>query len=178
MPQSTKPFTGGKTMATVTLKGNPVQLAGKFPQVGEQAPDFVLANVELEDKTLLCFPAKKKLLLIVPSLETSVCATCTKTFHEKTSGRNDFQLLVISADLPFAQKRYSSGEKLSHLTMLSTMRGHAFGKDYGVLIEEGPLKGLCTRAVLLLDEKNKVLYSELVPEITSEPNYEQVLALL
>ncbi len=165
-------------MTTVTFKGTPVHLAGKFPTVGQEAPDFVLVNTSLEDKSLKSFGHMKKLLLIVPSLETPVCATCTKTFHAKTANRKDLVLLVISADLPFAQKRYGDIGKFANLITLSTMRGPAFGTDYGVLIQEGPLKGLCSRAVLLLDEKDQVLYGELVPEITSETNYEKVLALL
>lgn len=165
-------------MTTVTFKGNAVKLAGKFPRVGEKAPECILVNTSLEDRSLKSFGEVKKLLLIVPSLETSVCATCTKTFHTKTANRKDLALLVISADLPFAQKRYTETEKLANLNTLSTMRGPNFGTDYGVLIQEGPLKGLCTRAVLLLDEQNNVLYAELVPEITTEPNYEKVLALL
>jgi thiol peroxidase len=165
-------------MTTVTFKGTPVHLAGTFPKIGQKAPEFVLVNPSLEDKTLQSFGPVKKILLIVPSLETSVCATCTKKFHEKTAGRKDLALLVISADLPFAQKRFSDTEKFTNLTTLSTMRGPAFGTDYGLLIQEGPLKGLCSRAVLLLDEQDHVLYGELVPEITSETSYDQVLALL
>jgi thiol peroxidase len=165
-------------MTTVTFKGTPIHLAGKFPVVGQKAPDFLLVNGSLEDKCLKNFGDMKKLLLIVPSVETSVCATCTKTFHAKTAHRKDLVLLVISADLPFAQKRYSNTENLSNLNLLSTMRGPAFGTDYGVLIQDGPLKGLCSRAVLLLDEQDNVLYGELVPEITSETNYDKVLALL
>ena len=165
-------------MTTVTFKGTPVRLCGKFPSLGETAPDFTLVNGSLEDKTLKSFPSVKKLLLIVPSLETSVCSTCTKTFHSKVMNRKDVELIVISADLPFAQKRYLETEKISNLTSLSTMRDQSFAKSYGVLIEEGPLKGLCARAVLLLDENNKVLYAELVSEITTEPHYDKPLSLL
>ena len=165
-------------MTTVTFKGTTVHLTGTFPSVGQKAPEWTLVNTSLEDRSLKSFGEIKKLLLIVPSLETSVCATCTKTFHAKTANRKDLALLVISADLPFAQKRYSETEKFTNLNTLSTMRGPDFGKNYGVLIQDGPLKGLCTRAVLLLDEQDNVLYAELVPEITKEPNYEKVLALL
>ncbi len=165
-------------MATVTFKGNPVQLAGSFPKLQQKAPSFTLVNGSLEDVTLDSLPAVKKLLLIVPSLETSVCATCTRTFHQKVMNRKDLILLVISADLPFAQTRYITTEKISNVMTLSTMRDHSFGKDYGVLIQEGPLKGLCSRAVLLLDEQNKVIYEELVSEITSEPNYDKVFSCI
>ncbi len=165
-------------MTTVTFKGTPVQLTGKFPSLKQKAPSFTLVNSSLEDIKLESLPAIKKLLLIVPSLETSVCATCTRKFHDKVMDRKDLLLLVISADLPFAQKRYYDAEKLSNVTTLSTMRDQSFAKDYGVLIEEGPLKGLCTRAVLLLDETNLVIYEELVSEITSEPNYDKVFACI
>ncbi len=165
-------------MANVTFKGKPIKLAGSFPSVHQKAPDFLLVNERLENKSLQDFPRVKKLLLIVPSLETPVCSMCTKTFHNKVMGRNDLSLLVISADLPFAQKRYCATEKVSNLTVLSTMRGHDFGRNYGVLIQEGPLEGLCARAVLLLDPDNVVLYGELVAEITQEPNYEKVFTYL
>ena len=165
-------------MTTVTFKGKPVRLAGTFPSLKQKAPSFTLVNSSLEDVSLESLPSIKKLLLIVPSLETSVCATCTRKFHEKVMNRKDLLLLVISADLPFAQKRYCDTEKVSGLMTLSTMRDQSFAKDYGVLIGEGPLKGLCTRAVLLLDEKNNVIYEELVSEITSEPNYDKVFAYI
>jgi len=165
-------------MTTVTFKGNPVRLTGTFPSLKKKAPSFTLVNTGLEEIKLESLPAVKKLLLIVPSLETSVCATCTRKFHNKVMNRKDLLLFVISADLPFAQKRYYDTEKLSHVTPLSTMGDRSFAKDYGVLIGEGPLKGLCTRAVLLLDETNHVIYEELVSEITSEPNYDKVFAYI
>jgi thiol peroxidase len=165
-------------MTTVTFKGTPVHLAGTFLNLKQKAPSFTLVGSGLEDITLESLPAVKKLLLIVPSLETSVCATCTRTFHAKVANRKDLLLLVISADLPFAQKRYCDTEKFSNLTTLSTMRDQSFAKDYGVLIQEGPLKGLCARAVLLLDETNNVIYEELVSEITSEPNYDKVFSCI
>lgn len=164
-------------MANVNFKGTPVSLSGSFPQVGQKAPEFTLVNSGLEDKHLSDFTGKK-LLLIVPSLETSVCSTCTKTFHDKIMNRKDVSLLVISADLPFAQKRYLVEEKISNLTSLSTMRDQSFASSYGVLIQEGPLKGLCARAVLVLDENNMVTHAELVSEITDEPDYEKAINLL
>lgn len=163
-------------MATVTLKGHPTRLAGHFPDVGEKAKDFILADLHLNNKSLKDF-TRKKLLLIVPSLETPVCATCSQKFHQKLVNRSDLDLLIISADLPFTQKKYAV-ESNKNIYFLSMMRSKNFGKDYGVLIEEGPLEGICTRAVLLLDASSTVLYAELVSEITEEPNYDKVFALL
>lgn len=164
-------------MTSVTFKSSPVGLTGTFPKAGELAKEFCLVDLSLQNKTLKDFPSVKKLLLIVPSLETSVCATCAKTFRSKVVNQKDLVLLIISADLPFTQKNYAAAEN-QNVHLLSMMRDKNFGKDYGVLIQDGPLAGLCTRAVILLDENNKVLYTELVSEITSEPNYEKPLGLL
>jgi len=165
-------------MSTVTFKGTPVALSGNFPGTGKKAPDFVLTDNELKDKKLEDFKGKKKLILIVPSLETSVCSTCTKTFNAKAMNRKDLSVLVISADLPFTQKKYSVAEHVENVTILSMMRDKSFGESYGVLIKEGPLAGLCARAVLVLNENNEVVYSELVSEITSEPNYEKLFSYI
>lgn len=166
-------------MEKVTLKGNPVALEGSFLKLGQIAPDFFLVDRDLQNKTLKDFGKTLKLLLIVPSLETSVCATCAREFHKKATSHPNLSLLIISADLPFAQKRYAANENMQgKTTFLSMMRDKSFGKDYGVLIQDGPLAGLCSRATLLLDPDNKVLYSELVSEITSEPNYDKLFACL
>lgn len=165
-------------MTTVTLKGNPIQLKGILPSLGTTAPDFCLVNEELQDKSLQDFKGKKKVLSIVPSLDTSVCATSAKKFNEKIAGRSDVVVLVISADLPFAQKRFCSAENVKNVHTLSMMRDKQFAQDYGVLIQNGPLAGICTRAVFVLDANDKVLYFELVPEIASEPNYDQALSAL
>ena len=165
-------------MATVTFQGNPIHTIGELPAVGAQAPDFSLTTAELKDVTLADYAGKKKLLNIVPSLDTSVCATSTVTFNRAMQGREDTVALIISADLPFAQHRFCTGEKLKNVITLSMMRDRHFGKDYGVLIEDGPLAGLNARAVVVLDAENRVLYTELVPEIAQEPDYDKAMAAL
>ena len=164
-------------MSTVTFQGTPIQLQGHFLKTGQVAPDFHLMDQNLKEKTLHDFPRQKKLLLTVPSLDTPVCSLSTKKFSQALQTKKNITILVVSADLPFAQKRVCGAEALQ-VTSLSMMKDKSFAKDYGVLIQEGPLAGLCARSVLLLDEDNIVLYGELVKEITLEPNYEQVLALL
>jgi thiol peroxidase len=165
-------------MAQTALEGNPVNLAGELPAVGSQAPDFRLTAGDLKDVTLADFAGKKKLLNIVPSLDTGVCAASTKKFNEAMAGRDDAVALVISADLPFASSRFCSAEGITNVTNLSMMRSRNFAKDYGVLIEDGPLAGITARAVVVLDGGNKVLYTQLVPEITQEPDYDAALAAL
>jgi thiol peroxidase len=165
-------------MAQTALKGSPVNLAGDLPAVGSTAPDFRLVAGDLSDKTLADYGGKKKLLNIVPSLDTPVCATSTKKFNEAMAGKSDAVALVISSDLPFASGRFCSAEGIENVINLSMMRSRNFGKDYGVLIEDGPLAGITARAVVVLDETNKVLYTQLVPEITEEPDYDSALAAL
>lgn len=163
-------------MATVTLAGNPIEVAGSLPKVGEPAPDFKLVNQDLADVSLADFKGRKKILNIVPSLDTPVCAKSTKVFNDAAVGNT--VVLIISADLPFAMKRFCSAENTQNVVTLSTMRGAEFKKNYGVDIVSGPLAGLCARAVVVLDENDKVLYAELVPEIKQEPDYEAALAAL
>ncbi len=165
-------------MATITLKGNPVQTNGELPAVGSSAPDFVLVNKELSNVSLADYAGKKKLLNIVPSLDTGVCATSTIKFNQAMAGKNDAVALVISADLPFAMSRFCSTEGIDNVISLSMMRSKNFAKDYGVLITDGPLEGICARAVVVLDEDNKVIYTQLVPEIGEEPDYDSALAML
>lgn len=165
-------------MASVTLQGNPINTSGELPAVGTAAPDFKLTMADLSDKSLADFKGKKKLLNIVPSLDTGVCATSTKTFNEKIGGRDDVVVLVVSADLPFAMARFCDAEGVKNVTSLSMMRGRNFAKDYGVLLTDGPLAGITARAVVVIDENNKVVYTELVPEIVQEPDYEKALAAL
>jgi thiol peroxidase len=160
----------------VTLGGNPIEVSGSFPKVGDTAPDFKLVSGDLSDVSLADFAGKKKLLNIVPSLDTGVCATSTKVFNDANVG--NAVLLVISADLPFAQGRFCNAEGTKNVVTLSTMRGAEFKRDYGVDITSGPLAGVTARAVVVLDENNKVLHAELVPEIKQEPNYEAALAAL
>lgn len=163
-------------MATVTLAGNPIEVAGSFPKVGDTAPDFKLVNKDLADVSLADFAGKKKILNIVPSLDTPVCAKSTKVFNDAAVGNT--VVLIISADLPFAMNRFCAAESTNNVVTLSTMRGAEFKRNYGVDIVSGPLAGVTARAVIVLDENNRILHAELVPEIKQEPNYEAALAAL
>ncbi|WP_295387996.1 thiol peroxidase [uncultured Thiodictyon sp.] len=165
-------------MAKTALQGNPVSLYGDLPAVGHPAPDFTLVAKDLSDKTLADFAGKKKLLNIVPSLDTPVCATSTKKFNEAMAGKTDAVALVISADLPFAMGRFCGAEGIDNVVSLSTMRSPSFAQDYGVLITDGPLAGITARAVIVLDAQDQVVYTQLVPEISQEPDYEAALAAL
>jgi thioredoxin-dependent peroxiredoxin len=165
-------------MATVTLAGTEIHTTGDLPPVGAPAPDFTLVSGELRDIQLSDYPGKKKLLNIVPSLDTPVCAVSTKKFNEYAKDHPDVVVMVISADLPFAQVRFCTGEEVQNVVSLSTMRSPQFAKDYGVLITDGPLAGVTARAVVVLDEDNKVIYEELVPEIKQEPDYQRAIAAL
>lgn len=165
-------------MATITLQGNNIHTSGDLPDVGSKAPDFQLVTAELADKRLGDFKGKKKLLNIVPSLDTPVCAISTKKFNEAAASRPDVVILAISADLPFAMSRFCGAEGVDNVIPLSMMRSRNFARDYGVLINDGPLAGITARAVVVLDENDKVVYTELVPEIGQEPDYEKALAAL
>ncbi|HEV8131933.1 MAG TPA: thiol peroxidase [Acidobacteriota bacterium] len=162
-------------MATVTLKGNQIHTSGELPKVGSQAPDFRLVDGKLNDVSLDTYKGKRKLLNIVPSLDTSTCATSTRKFNEKANDLKNTVVLIISADLPFAQGRFCTTEGLNNVVPLSMMRSQDFAKHYGVLIQDGPLAGICARAVVALDENNKVIYNQLVKEIVDEPDYEAAL---
>ena len=165
-------------MAKVTLHGNVASgTAGDLPKIGTAAGEFTLTAGDLSDKHLSDFGKKKKLLNIVPSLDTDVCAVSTRKFNESAGSRENVEVLVISADLPFAQGRFCSVEGLKNVTALSTFRS-TFPDDYQLRITEGPLKGLCSRAVIVLDEENRVIYTEQVPEISQEPDYESALKVL
>jgi thioredoxin-dependent peroxiredoxin len=165
-------------MTTVTLGGNPLTLAGDFPRIGAAAPAFSLVNGDLQDVGLANYAGKRKVLNIVPSLDTPVCATSTRKFNEEADKLPNTVVLVISADLPFAAKRFCETEGLKNVVTLSTMRGREFMKDYGVEIADGPLAGVTARAVVIVDGNDKVVYTELVPEIKQEPNYDAALAAL
>ena len=156
----------------VTLKGQTCNTMGELPKVGIQAPDFSLVDQTLKTRTLNDFPGKK-LIATVPSLDTGVCLTSAKTFNKKVKG---FTLIYISADLPFAGARVCSSEKLENVHTLSMMRNKDFAVDYGVLLVDGPLEGLCARAMIAIDESGKILYTELVSEIAEEPNYEAAIS--
>lgn len=165
-------------MATVTLRGNPVELAGRFPVQGEKAPALKLTTSDLAEVTLENFAGKAKILNIFPSIDTPTCALSVRKFNEKAAGRDETVVLCISADLPFAQKRFCGAEGLDNVLTLSTFRNPEFLEAYGVKLATGPLSGLTARAVLVLDANNNVLHSELVGEIGSEPNYDAALAVL
>ncbi len=165
-------------MAEITLQGNPVHTSGELPAIGSPAPDFLLTDGELNDVSLKDFAGKKKVLSIVPSLDTGVCATSTKVFNDRLGGRDDVVVLVISADLPFAQARFCSAEGTDRVKTLSMMRDKHFARDYGVLISDGPLAGITARAVMVLDENDRVLHAQLVPEIAQEPDYDAAIAAL
>jgi thiol peroxidase len=165
-------------MSQVTLRGNPINVDGQFPQVGQQAPAFSLVGTDLADVSLASLAGKRKVLNIFPSIDTPTCATSVRTFNSKAGALDNTVVLCISADLPFAQARFCGAEGLANVKSLSTMRGASFLKDYGVAIANGPLAGVSARAVVVLDENDKVLHSELVSEIGSEPDYQAALAVL
>ncbi len=165
-------------MSTVTLGGNPVNVAGTFPAAGASAADFNLTGKDLKDVSLKDFAGKRKVFNIVPSLDTPTCAKSTRVFNEKAGAMQNTVVLVVSADLPFAMKRFCEAEGLTNVVTLSTMRGRDFHTNYGVDIGDGPLKGLTARAVVVPDANNKVSYSQLVPEIKNEPDYDAALAAL
>lgn len=165
-------------MAHITFKGNPVSTNANLPQIGEKAGEFRLVDRELKDHFLKDYKGKRKLLAIVPSLDTSVCSTMTKKINDGLKDHPEVVGIVISADLPFAQSRFCTNEGIKNVVTLSMMRSKDFAKDYGILIQEGPLEGICARSVLVLDENDIVVYRELVPEITKEPNYDKALEAL
>lgn len=165
-------------MTTVTFKGTPVRVDGHFPQKDEQAPAFSLVNKTLDDVSLASLGGSRKILNIFPSIDTPTCAVSVRKFNEKATALKNTRVLCISADLPFAQARFCGAEGLERVLMLSTMRDPDFFQVYGVDIAEGPLAGLAARAVVVLDENNKVLYSQLVTEIGDEPDYDSALATL
>ena len=165
-------------MATLTFKGKPINTNGDLPALGAVAPDFKLVTADLKDVTLADFAGKKKLLNIVPSLDTPVCATSTRKFNTEAGGLADTVVLVVSADLPFAAKRFCETEGLKNVHTLSTFRNPGFAQDYGVAITSGPLAGITARAVVVIDANDKVVHSQLVPEIKEEPDYAAALAAL
>lgn len=163
-------------MANITLEGNPIHTNGNLPAISSDAPAFILVDKDLNDVGLDKYKARKKLLNIVPSIDTGVCAASTIKFNELAAGRDDVLVLVVSADLPFAQARFVQENNIEHVTMLSMMRNRNFAQDYGVLITDGPLAGIAARAVAVLDENDRVVYTELVPEISQQPDYDSAMA--
>lgn len=165
-------------MATITFQGNPIHTNGDLPSVGSTAPDFTLTGGDLADVSLSEFSGKKKLLNIFPSIDTGICALSTKAFNEAAKSHDDTVFLTISSDLPFALGRFCGAEGLENVKPLSMMKNRQFAEDYGVSMVDGPLESLTARAVVILDEDNKVIYTELVPEIAQEPDYNSALAQL
>ena len=163
---------------TVTLGGNPVQVTGNFPQKGQTAPAFSLVAKDLADTPLASYAGKRKVLNIFPSIDTPVCANSVRQFNKTAGEMGDTVVLCVSADLPFAHSRFCETDGLKNVESLSVFRSPAFGKDYGVTITTGPIAGLLSRAIVVLDGAGKVVYTEQVPEITQEPNYEAALAAL
>jgi thiol peroxidase len=163
-------------MAEITFKGKQVTTSGTLPAVGTKAPEFKLTRASLADATLAEFAGKKKVLNIVPSLDTGVCAASARRFDQALNDLGDTVVLTISRDLPFAQKRFCSAEGLERIVTLSELRNRDFGKAYGAEQLDGPLAGLLARAVVVLDANDKVVYTQQVPEITSEPDYDAALA--
>ena len=162
-------------MATITLKGEATETSGELPAVGSTAPDFNLVDGDLAEVTLAKFSGKKKILNLVPSLDTPVCSTSAREFNRNVGALNGVVVLNISADLPFAAKRVCEGYTLDRIVPLSIYRSPSFAQDYGVEITTGVLAGLLSRAIVVLDENNTVLYTEQVPEIAQEPDYDAAL---
>jgi thiol peroxidase len=165
-------------MATIILKGNTINTIGDIPVKGEFAPEFKLTNNDLVDKSLKDFAGRKIILNIFPSLDTTVCALSVRKFNQEAANLGNTVVLCISRDLPFAMQRFCVAEGITNVTTLSEFRDFNFGKDYGLEIVDSPMASLLGRCVIITDEKGKIIYEELVPEITQEPNYEAALKAL
>jgi len=165
-------------MASITLGGNPIHTSGELPAIGSKAPNFELLKTDLSTATLADFQGSKLVLNIFPSIDTGTCATSVRTFNADASQLTNTKVLCISRDLPFAQKRFCGAEGVENVINLSDFRTGSFGKEYGLEIIDGPLAGLHSRVVLVLDENGTVVYSEQVGEIADEPNYAAALATL
>jgi thiol peroxidase len=167
-----------RNMAKITLKGEQTETIGYLPDVGDEAPDFTLTGKDLSETTLKDFAGKQIVLNIFPSIDTEVCATSVRRFNAEASKLDNSVVLCVSADLPFAHQRFCAAEGLDDVISLSSFRSEAFGKDYGVSITSGPLTGLLARAIVIINESGEVIFTEQVPEIVQEPNYEAALAAL
>jgi thiol peroxidase len=167
----------GDSMATITLKGNPIHTSGELPVKGKTAPNFTLVKGDLSEATLASFAGKRKVLNVFPSIDTGACAMSVRTFNKEAGALKNTTVLNISADLPFAQSRFCGAEGISTSVTLSSFRS-SFARDYGLQITDGVLSGLCSRVVIVLDEQNTVLHAEQVAEIAHEPDYVAALAVL
>ncbi len=165
-------------MAKITLQGNAIETIGELPAVGAAGPAFTLVKTDLAEVKLADYKGKKLVLNIFPSIDTSVCAASVRNFNKMAGETENTVVLCISADLPFAHTRFCETDGLKNVESLSVFRSPAFGKDYGVTITTGPLAGLLSRAIVVLNPEGKVVYTEQVPEIAQEPNYEAALAAL
>jgi thiol peroxidase len=163
-------------MAKITFKGSPVSTVGELPKTGAKAPDFTLVKTDLTEVSRKDLAGKKVVLNIFPSIDTSVCATSVRKFNQRAGDLPNTVVLCVSKDLPFAHKRFCGAEGITGVQAVSAFRGPDFGLDYGVTMKDGPLSGLLARAVVVIGTDGKVLYSELVPEIATEPNYDKALA--
>jgi thiol peroxidase len=164
-------------MAKITLKGNPVNTTGELPKIGTTAPEFKLTKLDLSDANLASFSGKKKVLNVFPSIDTGTCAMSVRHFNKDAASAKNTVVINISADLPFAQKRFCGAEGITNAETLSSFRS-TFAKEYGLQIQDGPMAGLCSRAVIVLDENNKILYTEQVADIVNEPNYDAAIRSL
>jgi thioredoxin-dependent peroxiredoxin len=164
-------------MATITFKGTPIHTIGELPAKGSSAPDFALVKQDLSETVLADYKGKRLVLNIFPSIDTGVCAMSVRKFNEKAAALKNTVVLCVSMDLPFAQSRFCGAEGIKNVVPASSFRS-AFGDHYGVTIADGPLAGLLSRAVVVVSETGKVLYTEQVPEIAQEPNYDAALAAL
>jgi thiol peroxidase len=167
-----------KIMAKITLKGNQINTSGNLPAKGSKAPEFTLVKSDLSNLSLSELKGKKLILNIFPSLDTSVCAASVRKFNQLAVGKSNTIVLAISKDLPFAHGRFCSTEGITNITTLSGFRDSAFGKSYGIDIVDGPLAGVYGRSIVVVDEAGNVAYTQLVPEITQEPDYDSALAAL
>ena len=165
-------------MAQVTLKGNPIHTVGELPRVGAAAPNFTLTRKDLAEISLADFKGQRVVLNIFPSIDTPTCATSVRTFNAKASALTNTVVLCVSQDLPFAAGRFCGAEGLDNVIPASAFRNADFGQSYGVMLSDGPLRGLLARSVVVLDEAGKVVHTQLVPEIANEPDYAAALAVL
>ena len=162
-------------MSKILLEGNEINTVGSLPATGSKAPEFTLVNGGLEDISLSSYKGKKVILNIFPSIDTPVCATSVRKFNEEVAKLENTVVLCISADLPFAHGRFCGAEGIENVETLSIFRDDSFGKNYGNIIVDSPLKGILARSIVVVDEEGKVVYTELVPETTEEPNYDAAL---